>query len=341
MKSNYNLPPGCTIRDIDPHHVCVKCGDEFHGDGDYCDECGEEITPDEMQPITPNRICFGMAQAEYFQTDGLSKSALDLLHVCPARYKAFCDGSFKREQTDAMQFGSLCHAAVLEGKVRYVVRPDVYGPDAKKWNANAKECRAWLDQQEEDGFDVVTADEASRIELLKWKCTKHAKLGPLLANSRHEVSIFGDWNGRVLKGRADALGKDFLMDLKFVADASDRAMARFVIDRRYHVQFAHYRRILRLNDINPERFIIAAIEKGDDALINVKEIPVAIVDVGEIELDRDMQRLAECEGSGIWPDYSGAGDAIEKLFFPNWAYYPQGDSTENNELIIGGKAHAL
>ena len=30
------------MRDIDPPTVCAKCGDEFHGDGDYCDECANE-----------------------------------------------------------------------------------------------------------------------------------------------------------------------------------------------------------------------------------------------------------------------------------------------------------
>jgi hypothetical protein len=28
MKPNYNLPPACTIKDIEPPDRCARCGDE-------------------------------------------------------------------------------------------------------------------------------------------------------------------------------------------------------------------------------------------------------------------------------------------------------------------------
>ena len=50
MERNFNLPPGCTERDIDgePMPLCEKCGEEFtdwKGDG-VCDDCR---APEEME----------------------------------------------------------------------------------------------------------------------------------------------------------------------------------------------------------------------------------------------------------------------------------------------------
>lgn len=62
MANNYNLPPGCTVEDIEgpPMPACNECG-ELHNDEDgngLCPEC----QPKEEEPM--KRICAHCAQEQ-------------------------------------------------------------------------------------------------------------------------------------------------------------------------------------------------------------------------------------------------------------------------------------
>jgi hypothetical protein len=79
----------------------------------------------------------GLTESEYRDLPGLTQSEINLFMRSPRLFKLNV-----REESDAMRMGTLLHSAVLLGRIDCYVRPEVYGPESKPWNNNAKECKA-------------------------------------------------------------------------------------------------------------------------------------------------------------------------------------------------------
>lgn len=49
MKTPFNLPPGCSLREIDPPRTCERCDEELHplSEDDVCEDCKAVLAQEE------------------------------------------------------------------------------------------------------------------------------------------------------------------------------------------------------------------------------------------------------------------------------------------------------
>lgn len=261
-------------------------------------------------------IFHGIPMAEYQAWPAVSKSQLDVLHRSPLDLHRQQTGQTEREETDAMRLGTAFHAAILENRRDYVMRPA--GLDGR-----TKEGKAWL--AENAGKLVVPADFEASVDYAR----QHPQVAQLLAKpGQAEVSLFGaeENYGTPIKGRADWLwtegGQTFIADIKTTVDASTRAFSREILSRRYHVQAAMYRYILtRLgHDFGGWYFI--ALEKGSSPKCNVRVLAADALELGEAQLMKDLSLYRRCSAMRHWPEWAdwADSDAIQAIDLPPYAY---------------------
>jgi exodeoxyribonuclease VIII len=284
-------------------------------------------------PVLPLEGIHKIPMADYRSDPGISKSSLDRLHRSPAEYRDYIDGKIADKPTAAMEFGTMLHALVLDEPLPFHVQPDTYGPEQKRWNNNATECRQWC--AEHADRTIISASDARKL----WDLATAVKSDPrakalLMAATGTEASCFvADQKTRLrLKGRPDIIGPDFIADIKTTSDASTFALSRTIATYRYHVQAAMYRRILGQLGRPTRHWYFIAVETGTYPRINVRRLTDLAIAQGETELDADLELLQQCMEDGCWPGLSGPGDEIGDVDLPTWAY-----THASVELVIGGQ----
>lgn len=265
-----------------------------------------------------NGLIHNLPMRDYRNAPGLNKSALDYFDESPEHYRDYLDGKIQREQTADMLFGSLLHAWVLEKRKDWVVKPSHYADaktgEEKPWNGNATVCKEWLAIQNKP---ILDEDKQWQILETSSLLQSDPRASSLFDGGEPEVSMFCDG----LKGRADWYAPGRVVDIKTCQDASPDAVQREIAYRRYHVQFGLYRKILDgLGLANGVRFYFIFVEKSRPIRINVRELAPAAVLLGQEIAERQIFQVRQCEASGIWPGYSGAGATIGEVDLPAWAY---------------------
>lgn len=270
--------------------------------------------------FTPNtQGAFESLEADiYHAAPGLSKSALSIFRECPAKFRAVMDGKITRKATKAMEYGTILHAAILENLFDYHIRPDEL--NGKAWHGARTDCKEWIEAHQD--MPVLSADQDAEIRLVARTVRKHPLAWPLLKGSKREVSLFAEYGGRLMKGRADALNPSgWICDIKKVADASTFALGRTIDAMGHHIQAALYWKLCALLGIKCDSFYFIAIELGstvgDQPLLNVKKLNDASMQAGLNELERMLVELKECEDTDTWPDYSGR--EVSEISIPSYA----------------------
>ena len=260
------------------------------------------------------RIEYNLPADIYRKSEGVSKSSLDTFADCPAKFKAEQDGIIRRESSPAMTFGTLLHAAVLDGKAEYAIKPD-------GMSFASKEGKAWRAAQDPNQV-IVSQDEHDELIRTSSAILKHRHAAPLFGSGASEVSLWGKdvESGLIVKGRADWLGKGHIVDIKTTRAADNRSISRAIADYAYHRQAALYLDIANHNGLDIGAFYFVFIERGDLPLINVRKIAVEAIDQGRIENGKLLRDLAECQRTGIWPDYSGTTEHPGEVDLPAWKY---------------------
>lgn len=275
-------------------------------------------------------IFIGVPSEIYHKAPGESNSSLKLLQRSPKDYKRIKDGA-DRVVTDAMEYGTLFHAAVLENRTldeMVHVRPETYGEN-KPWHGGANECKKWLAAHEDK--PVLTAAE---FKLLKEE-VDYVKHHPLvqypLLGAYSEVSLFAraEETGYLLKCRTDALkytpmnGQDawLITDVKTCLDGTTEAFAREILKRKYHVQAAMYRRIVRkLTKCQDVKFCFIIVEKGRFMKVNVRFLSAQAMDLGDKVIDDYLAILRRCRVGNVWPEWSDQEEGIGYIDLPDFVY---------------------
>jgi exodeoxyribonuclease VIII len=261
----------------------------------------------------PTRIEFELPATDYRAAEGISKSELDDFAICPAFYNAKKRGLIERESTPAMQFGTLLHGLVLDGVADYHIKPD-------GMTFASKDGKAWRDQHQDKA--IISQSEANELHHAAGAILKHRHAAPLFGIGDAEASLFGIHreSGLLIKGRADWLGSNHIVDIKTTADASNRGLSKSILSFRYHVQAAMYLELAKQNGREVDGFYFIAIERGEFPLINVRKLSQEAIELGKIVLDKQLRDLAECINSDTWPDYSGKTDKASEIDLPPFAY---------------------
>lgn len=181
----------------------------------------------------------------------MSSSSLRAFGSCPSRWLA----GYEPPDSDAKEFGRLQDCLILtpdQFTARYAIQPAEYesedGP--KKWNNNAKVCRAWTQQRLAEGKEVVTATDVAAGAEAESRLRSDDILNAFLTASDCQVWVAADWQDeptgltvpvKCLIDCVPRLETEFakaLGDLKTSRNASLMAWQRWCFQAGYHVQGA-------------------------------------------------------------------------------------------------------
>lgn len=279
-------------------------------------------------PFTPNTegIFYDLPAATYHAAPGVSQS------TCKAFDEAGSPMHFKtlkrKPPTPDMEFGTLVHAAVLEGTDAMFalchVRPNVYPCEPTKkdprtekpWRGNAEWCEKWLEAHE-DGKIIV--DEKT-LGLVNAAASSLRENGGIFSaalqasTAAREVSYFkrDAETGLLLKARVDLqvttkAGDLLLFDPKKVqvGGGSEVEFKKQVKDYGYHIQYAAYRHITGATEMYFVPF-------DDDAPFecNVTPLSQQWQELGMLEYRRMLRAWAKCANDDQWPGYPRDGTPL-------------------------------
>jgi exodeoxyribonuclease VIII len=261
----------------------------------------------------------------------------DLEAVSQSTLKAFGEAAtpkhFKaagpKEATADMQFGTICHCAVLEPHrlaTLLAVTPAEYPGEVrgktttKPWHNGADFCRAWVAEQKALGKIILSPNESSKIPKVRESILSVDLVRSALEHGQTEVSWtkLDDVTGLWLRCRTDlvvtdAAGLTYILDLKKVqvGGATHSEFSKSCATYGYDIQTAAY-----LEITGASRFLFVAFDPDEPFGVCVYEPDSEMIAVGHRKYRDLLRRYAVCVKTGDWPGYAGG---IQKLSLPAWA----------------------
>jgi len=259
-----------------------------------------------------------------------------LAHV----YHEYFSGE-QKEETIAMRFGSMFHAAILEQSVfddRYVIVPEAIKFNTKEGKALKKDIEAsGKTAIKETEFKDAKAMAKQLLSSLK-ECEIDIHQGvweqPLLiegARCKPDILIRkeNDFTKDDLAACANENNLIQIIDLKSCADASPVGFQRAAYRLGYHIQASWYTRIAQI--LWPKHrieFIFACVEKKAPYVAQCYKATEELIHAGNLVCYEMAGCINEAIKNNEWPGYfSGMG----LLELPDWALGEQLDFNDNNE----------
>lgn len=274
--------------------------------------------------------------AEYLASDAVGSHKLeDLRPRALVYYKRWIERTMApKASTPALDFGRLFHCLALEGEdcmaERYVVvpadapnRPQERWVNAKNPSAATLEAAAWWRD-----FDATCAGKSVVAQAdidLAWTMVRAIRAKPAAAKMlergkpevtfRHKLPFFCiqarvDWFDR-----EDAAGP-LLVNLKTIDSLDD-------FDEQYD-KFAYYKgdafyRLVVAKLLGVETFVPQCVnlvvEKSEPFECAIRFPDAEAMDIGTREVMADLQLLARCYESGVWPGEPADPRAVS---LPEW-----------------------
>lgn len=256
-----------------------------------------------------------MTDAQYFADPGLSKSRIDLLRECPARYKADIDGDIERKDSDALRFGSLCHLLTLQ--------PELFSTLYASTSLNlatkaGKEWKASLPPN----VEVVKDDVVEKAVFMADAVRSHWQCSVLFDNPHEcEVPVFWERNGVRCKCKPDIVaelpdGRRIIGDLKTTESANPRHCEKSIMQWGYYRQAAWYLAGMEAAGRPCDAFVFMFVEKARPHLVTCFTMSDEALEHGLKECDEAIESLKACQVSGVWPCYV---KDIQEFAWPAWA----------------------
>jgi hypothetical protein len=253
---------------------------------------------------------------EYHSHPAVGSTSLKRILRSPAHYRY--EQLNPSEPTPAMQFGTICHTAILEPQIFFrdkVIMPTFSGAGAR----TAKEHFLL----ENHGKIIVTPDQMDTISGMLDAISKHESARQLLSGGVAEESYFDvdPETGILRKVRPDYMRKDLgnlIIDVKTTTDASPQAFAKCVANLMYHLSAALYLDVVSsVIDQTLERFVIVAIEKDPPFGVAVYMLDERAIEAGRFLYQKALRTLKECRDSKQYPAYP---DHVMNISIPSWAW---------------------
>lgn len=255
----------------------------------------------------------------------MSSSLLRNFGECPARFL----GGYEPPESKAKEFGRLLDCLILtpgQFSARYAIQPAEYESDdgPKKWNNNAKVCRAWTLEQAERGLEVVTNSDMLEAESAMKRLRADDILNSFLAASDCQIWVEGEWQdeptGLAIPCRClidcvprlDTEWAKCLGDLKTTRNASIPAWQRWCFQAGYHVQAA-FNRALYVAATGEDRpsfcFIVQEnFLPWEPARRLMSEDFMALGTAASTTL---MSNYCQCLKNGKWPSYDDTDESVQ------------------------------
>jgi hypothetical protein len=273
--------------------------------------------------------------ADYLAADAVGSGRLEDLTPRPLVYfKRWVARTLPpRKSTPAFDFGRLFHCLALEGEdtmaARFVVVPADAPDDLRRFRDSKKkspatiESIAWWDAFEAQtaGKEVVTQADID----LAWKMVGAIRENPeaveILSRGKPEVTFRHKLPAFAVQARVDWFDKDdpagpLLVNVKTIDSLDD-------FDKQFH-DFAYYKgdafyRLVVAKVLGVEPFVPQCldlvVEKNEPFECEIRVPDAEAIAIGAGEVMKDLQLLARCYESGVWP---GASRARRAVSLPEW-----------------------
>lgn len=184
--------------------------------------------------------------------------------------------------------------------------------------------------RENEGLTVLSAGDYRELLAMAASVRAHPMANALLTScdvAAAEASVY--WvdpiTGELCRCRPDFWrGDGVIVDLKTTIDASPEGFAKSLAKWRYHVQAAWYLDGMRVaydrgefpaEWDKPRAFTFIAVEKTAPYAVATYTVDAESLELGRDEYRRNLDKLAECRRTGVWPGY---GDTLQKIGVPQW-----------------------
>lgn len=241
-------------------------------------------------------LCFD----DYLKTEGVSKSGLQvILEKSPLHF--ITKKNEQQKESAALKMGTLIHTSILEPEnidKNYAVLTEKL--DARtKMGKEKKE----LFEKENEGKIVLTLDEFLISQEIKKRIASNAFVKSMMKNGKSEMSMFWEYKDTQLKGRADFITENLILDVKTTQDASEKVFTRSIYKYKYHMQAAMYVDGYEAVTGNKIPFVILAIEKEPPFDFSLFLMDDAFLDHGRILYNEALNIYKSCVDTGIWHGY--------------------------------------
>lgn len=269
--------------------------------------------------FTPG-VFHGIPEDEYHAAqDSLSSTGAKTILHSPKAFKWRIDHpeepSLDATRPNPLMRGTLTHALVL-GQDHSFIRKD--------WNATTKEGK----QARQDALDLglipMYPQDWDQAHEMAGAVLGHRHAAELLAAAGSpEVSIYArdTVTGINLRGRVDwLLDDETAVDLKTTRDADPAGgFPRTMANLGYHIQAAHYDRIMRVLGLRPPRFWFVAVEPQPPYNVSVVDLDQPSMDAGYRACDAAYEVYRDCMATGLWPTWRETGDDPVTVSLPKWS----------------------
>ena len=290
---------------------------------------------------TPEPPRDGSSWDEYCQVRAMNGSTLvhgltSMLHL-----KHSIDNP--KEQTPAMMLGTVTHLLLLEPEEfenRFVVMPDYQNDEANRTKPKKKDeegkqttskatayykskARQFFEDARSEGKEVVRREEYDKslamIEAVRGnKCASMWLDDP---NSRKEVTVVGEIEGVVFKGRIDILHPSSLTDIKTSRIMNPFQFGKFAYGAGYLFKQAIHRELVyqMTGEKVPVRYTVVENDPPYDcAVYEFERDDEEIFDQELKRVCKLIRKYKECIKNDVWPGVDG-GDDYVRFPIPDYA----------------------
>lgn len=262
----------------------------------------------------------GIAASHYHADPSVSNTMLSAMTKSPAHCYALHLNPNRPvvEDTDAKSLGKLTHCAILEPETldrHYVVKP-------AGMSFVTKDGKAWRDAQT-PGLEIVTDDSMRSARSMGEAIRRVPVLAKLLSSGVAEASCFWDDAATGLRCRARPDWLHFTgpksavaVDVKTIADLTEKKVQSAIANHGYHRQQAHYSNGIRACDVHLEEFVFAFVSSSYPFIAVAYVLDDDSRDQGQEEVTELLGTFANCTKLNMWPAF-GSGYQLTGL--PVWA----------------------
>lgn len=267
----------------------------------------------------------------------VSASALKKIKVSPSHFIE----EEKKEQTDAMVFGSAYHKFILEPdkfEMEYFVFDDrdiiekLLGEGAKNPRAtNAYKEWSSVQLSYAQGKTMIDLQTKEALEKMKDRLMSHRYVRNLLNDGQPEQSFYCTLNTMNDNSTKIILRTDYLkwqkravIELKTTQDASKEGFPKECANYDYHIQAALYSDIMEMISGHefPWTFFFIAQETKSPYAFNIFEASPQFIAQGRYEYEQLILLYQQCRDNDKWPGYQVWCEnkfGINNLDLPKWA----------------------
>lgn len=234
---------------------------------------------------------------EYNQIPAIRNSELTYLDRSPAHWKAWRDG--KTKEPEVFLTGRILHTAILEREKfnkMFVIKQDNRTKEGKLFNQS----------NEAEGKFLVSQEDLSMIAQISLNLSKDKLIKKMFADAIIEKDFLFSYKHLTCKAKPDLLKpKKFMLDLKFVVDASPYTFIRKAGIYNYDRQASFYRLALQAHNLaSPKmKFYLLAIEKTPPYAHSLIEISQGVMKQGLEKVNLLLQKYKDTVAKGIYTGY--------------------------------------